>query len=372
MNARAEHHGHAVKQNEVVVNGRFLAHPYGGVARVGCELLRALLIELADAEPRRTVRIAVPPNADVKWIGEVRADRCAAQSRGYSGRIGEQLILPLLHPGRTILNFCNVTPLLAAKSIVWIHDAHVFDAPHSYPIAYQLWHRSILAAVKLRRFRVVTVSSFARQRLIHHGVEPQLVDVVHNGGDHILRERLDNSVLESNGLEPGRYLLVVGSPARHKNVPFALDALIDHAGTDHKIAVVGLSQTGPYRHAGHLRSDPRIVILPRITDGQLRSLYASAAIVLAPSLVEGFGLYAVEAMFADSGPLVLSNRAALPEVGGDAALYFDPTDPRDLARAVRTALAPETAARLLAAARVQREKFLWRRSARLVIDRYLD
>jgi glycosyltransferase involved in cell wall biosynthesis len=351
-----------------LINGRFLAKPHGGVARVGCELLRALIEEIDQTEPELRLRVAAPPGVDLAGLGQ--SPRCPT-GRGFAGRLGEQLGLPLAYPGATILSFCNVTPMLAWRSVVWIHDAHVFDAPETYPRAYRLWHRAILTAVRLRRFEVATVSNFARDRLIHHGIDPERIRVVHNGGDHIVREAADPSALAQAELAPKRYILVVGSPARHKNVPFAVDALLAHTDPTLKIAVLGLSQSGPYKSAEPLSRDPRVVILPRVDDGQLRALYAAARSVVSPSLIEGFGLYAAEAMFADSGPLVLSNRAALPEVGGDAALYFDPTDPLALAAAMNRALQPDTAAALEAAARVQREKFRWRRAARQIIDTYL-
>jgi glycosyltransferase involved in cell wall biosynthesis len=164
---------------------------------------------------------------------------------------------------------------------------------------------------------------------------------------------------------------LVGSPARHKNVPFALEALLATQDS-YKIAVVGLAQSGPYVGGRALPQDPRVVLLPRIEDGELRALYRHARAVIAPSLCEGFGLYAAEAMFADSGPLVLSDRGALPEVGGSAALYFDPTDQASLRAAVAEALRPETARRMAAAAKTQREKFRWRRAAREVIEQYLQ
>ena len=355
------------REEHFLINGRFLAKPHGGVARVGSELLRALLAELPAAAPGAHVRVAVPPGVTLP----TPADAVWSTCRGFAGRLGEQLGMPLLHPRATIISFCNVTPMLSRRSVVWIHDAHVFDAPHTYPAAYRLWHRTMLTAARLRRFEVVTVSHYARSRLIHHGVDPNLVRVVHNGGDHILRFAPDTSVLAAHGLQDERFVLVVGSPARHKNVPFALEALL--AGTEPglKIAVLGLAQSGPYRMDTPLPQSPRIVILPQVSDGQLRALYAAAQVVLSPSLVEGFGLYAAEAMFADGGALVLSNRTALPEVGGEAALYFDPEDARSVAVAVHAALQPTTAERLRAAARVQREKFRWRRAARELIAWYL-
>jgi glycosyltransferase involved in cell wall biosynthesis len=354
---------------EVVINGRFLARPFGGVPRVGVELLRAVSMELRGGDAGLNLRVATPTEVDLPAVAAKGAGR---RSFGFAGRLGEQLGMPLLYPGSTILSFCNATPMLAYHSVVWIHDAHVFDAPESYPVAYRLWHRAMLGVAKLRGFDVVTVSKFARERLMKRGVHGDNIRVIYNGGDHILREREDLRILDKVGLgdKRKRFVLLVGSPARHKNMPFALEALLA-SPEDFQIAIVGLAQSGPYVGARALIDDPRVVLLPRVRDGELRALYHRASAVVAPSLCEGFGLYAAEAMFANSGPLVLSNRGALPEVGGDAALYFDPTDAASLQRAVSEALRPRTAARLHAAARVQREKFRWRRAAREVIDNYL-
>jgi glycosyltransferase involved in cell wall biosynthesis len=352
----------------IVINGRFLAKPYGGVPRVGLELLRALSTELRTGIDGVDIRVATPTQVDLRAVG---SDGAGRRSIGFAGRLGEQLAMPLLYPGATVLSFCNATPMLAHHSVIWIHDAHVFDAPDTYPLAYRLWHRTMLGMTKLRRFEVVTVSEFARSRLIRQGVDERRIRVIYNGGDHILREPADASVIARVGLQGKRYVLVVGSPARHKNVPFALDALLASAEPLH-IAVIGLAQQGPYRGAGALTSDPRVVLLPKVSDGELRALYQSASAVISPSLCEGFGLYAAEAMFADAGPLVLSDRGALPEVGGDAAVYFDPTDAAGLRSAVAQALTERRSAQLRAAARAQREKFRWQRAARSVIDGFLS
>jgi glycosyltransferase involved in cell wall biosynthesis len=292
------------------------------------------------------------------------------QSLGLPGRLGEQL-LPALYPRATILNFCNVTPILARRSVLWIHDAHVFDAPETYTTGYRAWHNTIFAAARARKFEVVTVSNFSRERLIHHGLAPARIRVIHNGGDHILRSSADTSILESTGLSTQPFVLLLGSPARHKNVPFGIQALLDHGDPTLRIAVVGMSQEGPYGAARALADHPRVSVLPRLSDAELRALYGAAKVVLVPSLVEGFGLYAAEAMHAGSGPLVLSNRGALPEVGGDAALYFDPLDAHSLAAAVRQACQADTAGRLRAAAELQRSRFRWQRAARQVIEEYL-
>ena len=352
-----------------VINGRFLAKPSSGVSRVGIELLRALAEALAERGSPTRVRVAVPRAIALNDFSNSQA---LVPMRGFSSNLGVQLVLPLLYRDATVLSFCNETPLLAARSVLWIHDTNIFDAPDSYPRSYRLWHHAILKAAQLRRFDVVTVSAHSRGRLIERGLAPDKVRVIHNGGDHILRAQSDPGVLATVGLREREYILLVGSPARHKNLPFAVQALLPRCSPRLRLAVLGLSQTGPYTDAGALAESPHLTILPRVDDAQLRALYSGARAVVSPSFAEGFGLYAAEAMFAEAGPLVLSNRGSLPEVGGAAALYFDPTEPSSLRDALDDALRPETAQRLAAAARIQREKFRWRKAAAEVIEHYLD
>src|SRR5262245_40137299 len=121
----------SIAERSPVINGRFLAKPHGGVARVGVELLRALIEEISENAPDLRLRIAIPDGAE----RVPRTQECS-HTRGFSGRLGEQLVMPAVYPGATILSFCNATPLLASRSVVWIHDAHVFDAPETYPRAY--------------------------------------------------------------------------------------------------------------------------------------------------------------------------------------------------------------------------------------------
>ena len=363
-----DHRSTAARNRSRVINARFLAKPVGGVPRVGVELLRALSDELVHCAAKPRLSVATPRSVDLCQLGAQHAGR---RTLGFASRVGEQLAMPLLYPRATVISFCNATPMLAADSVVWIHDAHVFDAAETYPLPYRLWHKTILGAVRLRGFQVVTVSEFARDRLLHYGVDPTRIRVIYNGGDHIVRTPEDSEVFGRVGLYGEPYVLLVGSPARHKNLPFALSALLT-APANYNIAVLGLAQSGPYQSADSLSRHPRVFILPHVTDAELRALYRSAKAVISPSLCEGFGLYAAEAMFAESGPLVLSNRAALPEVAGDAALYFDPTDAASLVDEVTAALQPAVAQRLREAARKQREKFRWRRAAREIIQYYLS
>ncbi|MDX2276372.1 MAG: glycosyltransferase family 1 protein [Hyphomonadaceae bacterium] len=351
-----------------LINGRFLNKPLAGVARVGQEMLRALLAEMADMAPAERPRaaIAAPPGVSVANAAQAGV----GVVRGPGGLIGEQVRLPWIAPGATVLSFANSTPLLAWKSIVWIHDAHVFEAPESYSRFYRLWHQNMLRLCALRGFEIVTVSNYSREALIAHGARPAKTTVIYNGGDHILRDPADRSALTANGLSPGRFVLLVGSRAQHKRLPFAVEALSRHLPQDIQIAVVGLGQKGAYAGEGGLSADARVKILPMLSDAQLRALYEAAGCVAIPSVLEGFSLPAAEAMWCGA-PLVLCNRTALPEVGGPAALFFEADDAAGLAARVQESFDPAVRARLSTAALQQREKFCWRASARQLIEQFL-
>jgi alpha-1,3-rhamnosyl/mannosyltransferase len=106
-----------------------------------------------------------------------------------------------------------------------------------------------------------------------------------------------------------------------------------------------------------------IVHLGYLEDGQVAALYRGAAAVVLPSIYEGFGLPALEAMVAGI-PLVCSDIAVLREVAGDAALYAPPGEPRAWAARVGELLAsPELCADLGRRGRERAQQFDWRRTA---------
>ena len=151
----------------------------------------------------------------------------------------------------------------------------------------------------------------------------------------------------------GRYCLVVGDLGPRKNLS-ALGAavhLLRARGTDLALALVGKPGPGGARiaaEAGGLWLGP-------VDDPTLADLYRAAAVTAYPSLYEGFGLPVVEAM-ACASPVVASDRGAIPEVAGDAAILVEPTA-RAIAEGLRRALDPDEAARLRAAGPVRAARY---------------
>jgi glycosyltransferase involved in cell wall biosynthesis len=106
-----------------------------------------------------------------------------------------------------------------------------------------------------------------------------------------------------------------------------------------------------------------------VTDQQLDALMRGADLLVHPSLYEGFGLVVLEAMVRGT-PVAAANSTALPEAGGDAAVYFDPLDVDAIAAAITEALGRR--AELSAAGREHAKGFSWERAAQETADVYQE
>lgn len=114
----------------------------------------------------------------------------------------------------------------------------------------------------------------------------------------------------------------------------------------------------------------RVILTGYVPDRELPALYQGAKVFVFPSVAEGFGLPILEAMMGGT-PVITSNTSSMPEVGGTAALYFDPSDTKGLRLALERALTDEALReRLAEAGREQAAKFSWEETARKTLGAY--
>ncbi len=233
-----------------------------------------------------------------------------------------------------LINPANLAPLAWPRNLVVIHDAAALREPGWYSAAYARWQRELLPRIAQRAVAVVTPSDFSRAELIELlGVEPMRVHVIPGGVDERFSPQADTErTAAALGLE-GRYVLSVSSRTARKNHA-ALEPtarLLAAEGIELVVAGGDRPQFRDATPAGSVR------FLGYVDDALLPGLYAGAAAFVLPSLHEGFGLTALEAM-ASGVPTVLANAGALPQTGGDAVLYADPNDPLALADRVLEAI----------------------------------
>ncbi|MGH9428304.1 MAG: glycosyltransferase family 4 protein, partial [Terriglobia bacterium] len=161
------------------------------------------------------------------------------------------------------------------------------------------------------------------------------------------------------------YLLYVGNLKPHKNIPCLTKAyaMLPKFHRDRiKLVIAGSGSSGVReldRLGQALGVRQNLLFFSSVSDSLLRYLYAGAEVTVLPSIQEGFGLPVLESM-ACGTPVICSSTSSLPEVGGDAALYFDPHQPEDLAAKLLQVLDdPAQRSRMAAAGTVQAQKFSW-------------
>lgn len=351
----------------VVINGRFLAQVATGVQRYARETLLALDRLLADEPGLRTrlaFELAVPGGADVPALAHMAVQRLPL----LRGHLWEQLALPWHARGAYLVNFSYSGPLVKRRQLITVHDASVAACPQAYAAGYRRVHDFLVRALRDRVDTVMTVSRFSRDELARrYGIRRALVGL--EGWQHALAADDGSALLTRWQLEPQRYLLAVGSAKPHKNFALIEQALALLDDLPLTVAIAGADDIDIFRRGRPL--GPRVHALGFVSDAELSALYRHAAWFVFPSLYEGFGLPALEAM-ANGCPVLAARAASIPEVCGDAALYFDPHDPQSLAALLRR-VAAEPALRDAVRARAAGPlaHYSWAGNARILVRRLL-
>jgi glycosyltransferase involved in cell wall biosynthesis len=328
-----------VAQSTIFINGRFLEQRVTGVQRFAFEVLSAL-DELLDADPALApgpIVVLAPHGARSLALRRI----CLRHVGPLHGHGWEQCTLPAVTRGAPLVGFGPTGPLAQRDQVVTIHDAAVRAVPGSYGKRFRALYGVLLPALVRRSEVVMTVSEFSKGELIRHfAARPGQLRVTGEGWEHVLRVEPDARILAKHSLEPHKYLLTVSSITPSKNfavIARALTKLPKDSGV--QVAVAGAVDPRMFTEA----RVPRLKAmrwLGYVTDEELRALYTNAAAFVFPSLYEGFGLPPLEAMALDC-PVVASNAAALPEVCGDAALYFSPSDEAALAELMARVMSDE-------------------------------
>ena len=308
---------------------------------------------------------------------------------GWYG-IAEQIELPnilySLNLDLTHFPHFNIPVFYRGKFVVTIHDlihqkfkmkrATTHD-PFTYAIKHHAYNFALKTALKKSQ-KVITVSDYVEHELVHdwnvpaskvvvtkEGVEERLFAIAEKSS----KKDMDH-VLKKYGIKPP-FLFYVGNAHPHKNVEGLIKTFLKLRKSYQYLQLV---LAGNHHYFWQrIKEEYRqkdIIYTGFISDEEMVALYKSCKTYVVPSFEEGFGIPLLEAMACGS-PVASSNRASLPEVGGDAAIYFDPFSVDDMALKISTILNSQVIQKeLIEKGRIRVGKFSWERMVRETLDIY--
>lgn len=348
------------------INGRFLTQPLSGVQRYGEEIVQALDALLSEGHPLTrglSLELLTPPVLTRPLPLAAIEMRRTGTSGGHTW---EQLTLPRA-PRGGLLSLANTGPVAARKHIVCIHDVNTRIYPSSYSAQFRALYRVLLPALGRSAARVATVSHYSANQLSAFGIARRnKMAVIPNGHEHALRWSGRHS-LNTEKAGGGNTILVIGSPAPHKNVRLLLEMADQLAAAGLRLAIVGMADPRVFSQNATVTEAPNVLWLGGLTDNEISALLDDCLCLAFPSFAEGFGLPALEAM-ARGCPVVVSDRTSLPEICGDAALYAAPTASAAwLAHFQRLKDDQGLRTGLIEKGHAQARRFRWRKSAELYL-----
>lgn len=252
------------------------------------------------------------------------------------------------------------------KILVTVHDVfHLSD--YSKGFFKKKYAKIMFNALSARASRIVCVSSFTKNELNKYiKINKNKVIVIQNGFESSLI--IDSEIKDR--IHPKPYLLFVGNVKPHKNLSVLIESFSNlKSEIPHDLVIVGkrsgfiTPDSFSLEHAKTLMGD-RVVFTDYINDADLLNYYKYADVLVFPSLYEGFGFPPLEAMRARC-PVVVSNAASMPEVCGDAAVYFDPKESVDLSKKILKVLQnKEFRESVILKGLEQIKKYSWERTAK--------
>lgn len=256
-----------------------------------------------------------------------------------------------------------------------IHDLNFEHAKGNLKWSHQLYMNHYYPLFARNATRVATVSTYSKNDIAQtYGIDPAKIDVVYDGAHsnyrphseeekHAIRERFTSGC---------PYIIFISTILKRKNLANLLRAfelVKQQKGRERlKLVVVGSrvwwqDELSEAYEALHYKED---VLMPGHVDpDDLAALLSAAEMLVYPSYFEGFGIPILEAMHAET-PVIASQTTSMPEVGGNAVLYIDPSNPEDITHAINSLDDADPRRQLIENGRQQRQRFSWEITSNLL------
>ncbi len=345
---------------------------YGGISKYYSELLKnfpsehefKLALLLSDnqylKEGYRYFRKINIPISDKKFKGQgFLKKKLYALNKLYSRYTISSNNYDLLHPTYFDTYFLNN---LRKPYIVTVHDLIEFKFKEQFrenSLMSQMEH------VIKKANRIISISENTKKDITDiFNINPDKIDIIYHGFNKPLRTGRSNPY--------GRYILFVGKRNGYKNfITFAKAvSILFHNESDLKLICVGLPLNKyELNELKELNIAEKTKVFG-VNENELDNLYANAQLFVYPTLYEGFGMPILEA-FANNCPVCLSNTSSLPEIAGEAGVYFDPTSAESILSAMEKVIYDsEFSKKIIDAGSIRLNNFSWKYCAEQTINSY--
>ncbi len=372
----------------LVIDARFLKPESSGNGRLTFDLLACLLPLLGDYQ----VTVLIPPGQEKALTPYLQPNQTAevAPEPWYSRAEQTDFRRRILKLQPDLVHFLHFNHPLGLKVpfIVTIPDLVLdeYPTPASSFLKRFLYHRVMADAVR-RSQKIIAVSEATEADLLaYYRADPAKITVIYESSQSLreppmptAKPKLPKELTEAGVAEP--YFLYVGQQRIHKNVDGLIEGFASFreqypSGSIYRLVLAGKIDSKAtwidqaLERTGLTESE---VIRPGfVSEAALQALYLNATAFIFPSFKEGFGLPPLEAMRYGL-PVISSNASCLPEVLGEAALYFDPTHPEELAVHLTRLVEDEAlAAKLSQLGKQQQAGYCWEKAAKQTANLYVE
>jgi glycosyltransferase involved in cell wall biosynthesis len=292
----------------------------------------------------------------------------------------EQLSWPLAAQKRRLdllHGMAFVTPVLSpCPTVVTVYDLSFIYFPDRYPPLQRIYLTSQTRRSCRQARRVVTISESGRQD-VHKlfDVPLERIAVINPGVDPNFYPRSQNEIeaFRSRQELPQEYVLHVGTLQPRKSIPTLIMAFASLNRPELQLILIGgkgWAYEEIFSLVRELNLEERVRFTGYVSDGELPLWYNAAAVLVFPSVYEGFGLPIAEAM-ASGTPVVAANTSSIPEATGSAARLFKVQDGAELSDHIAAVLDdPHLAATMRENGLQQSRRFSWERAGEDMVDVY--
>lgn len=302
------------KKKRVVIDGSCIrTGKFNGAQRYAVEILR----ELDKLVPRGKYELLIRREyKDLLCLCNIQKVEIKAKTKLTWGI---KVLFYLVKSNALYIHFTNGFTLWR-KSIITLHDIYAFYGMYNNTWLYNIKAKCKAIIDAIIAIHIVTVSEFSKQTMLDKlPLKQGKISVIYNGWQHIKDVEPDEQILNKLNLVPHSYYFFLGRLVNNKNIKWIFG--VADRNPNSCFVIAGALYNEKFDFYRGKRGN--IIYTGFVNDEEMKALYQNCKAFLFPSLMEGFGIPPMEALY-NGVPIIISNTSSLPEIYGDSAHYIDP------------------------------------------------